>query len=279
MADSTCHFKREENPKPILPKCKYNLNCTDYTHTHRFGFYHDTFDSNHRERMKFLLTASKYSLSKKQDAKKNKEPAFSGRYLWEQFSVDLNGKTYHDFLIYTYMYIMHLEKPDYADLMSIKQAFTTLEENGITGIYYLNVAFMMWIFKFTTLQKLQEFLDKKIEKRVIFAKYDIHFNRLLELIRSVPQKQLNPEIVEILGALESSIETKLKVIYSEFMLGEKYKTSEEQDDVLAVEKQIIEFQQSVFPDRDSYTISNSSLGFIIQKMIPESEQMITGQLF
>ena len=274
MADSTCHFKREKNPKPILPPCRFNLNCTDYASEHRFGFYHDTFDSNHRERMKFLLTASKYSLSKKKI-----EPSFSGKYLWEQFSVDLNDKTYHDFLIYTYMYIMHLEKLDYADLMSIKQAFTTLEENGITGIYYLNVAFMMWIFKFTTLQKLQEFLDKKIEKRVIFAKYDIHFNRLLELIRSVPQKQLNPEILEILGALESSIETQLKVIYSEFMLGEKYKTSGEQDDVLAVEKQIIEFQQSVFPDRDSYTISNSSLGFIIQKMIPESEQMITGQLF
>ena len=126
MADSTCHFKREENPKPILPKCRYNLNCTDYTHTHRFGFYHDTFDSNHRERMKFLLTSSKYSLSKKKQ-----DPTFSGKYLWDQFSVDLNDETYHDFLIYTYMYIMHLEKLDYADLMSIKQAFTTLEENGI----------------------------------------------------------------------------------------------------------------------------------------------------
>lgn len=271
MADSTCHFKREENPKPILPKCRYNLNCTDYTHTHRFGFYHDTFDSNHRERMKFLLTSSKYSLSKKKI-----EPAFSGKYLWEQFSVDLNDEKYHDFLIYTYMYIMHLKKLDYADLMSIKQAFTTLEENGITGIYYLNVAFMMWIFKFTTLQKLQEFLDKKIESRVISAKYDIHFNRLLELIHSVPPKQLTPEIVKLLGALDS---TQLKIIYSEFILGDTYKTSGEQTDVLAVEKQIIEFQQYLFPDRESHTISNSSLGFIIQKMIPESEQMITGQLF
>jgi hypothetical protein len=269
MADSTCHFKREENPKPILPKCRYNLNCTDYTHTHRFGFYHDTFDSNHRERMKFLLTASKYSLSKKRQ-----DPSFSGRYIWEQFSVDLKDETYHDFLIYTYMYIMHLEKPDYADLMSIKQAFTTLEENGITGIYYLNVAFMMWVFKFTTLQKLQEFLDTKIG--VIGAKYDIHFNRLLELIHSVPQKQLNPEIVKLLDGLD---ETRLKIIYSEIILSNKYKTSGEQTDVLAVEKQIIEFQQSMFPDRDSYTISNSQLGFIIQKMIPPSEQMITGQLF
>jgi len=274
MADSTCHFKREENPKPILPKCRYNLNCTDYTYTHRFGFYHDTFDSNHRERMKFLLTASKYSLSKKRQ-----DPTFSGRYLWDQFSVDLNDETYHDFLIYTYMYIMHLEKPDYADLMSIKQAFTTLEESNRTGIYYLNVAFMMWIFKFTTLQKLQEFLDKKIGARVIAAKYDIHFNRLVQLIRSVPQKQLNPEIVKLLASLESSIEIQLKIIYSEFMLSNTYKTSGEQTGVLAVEKQIIEFQQSIFPDRESHTISNSQLGFIIQKMIPESEQMITGQLF
>jgi hypothetical protein len=277
MADSTCHFKREKNPKPILPPCRYNLNCTKYTREHRFGFYHDTFDSHHRERMKFLLTASKYSLSKKQDAKKNEEPAFSGRYLWEQFSVDLNDEQYHDFLIYTYMYIMHLEKPDYADLMSIKQAFTTLEENGITGIYYLNVAFMMWVFKFTTLQKLQEFLDTKIG--VIAAKYDIHFNRLVLLIRSVSQKQLNSEIIKLLASLESSIETQLKIIYSEFMLSNTYKTSGEQTGVLAVEKQIIEFQQSMFPDRDSYTISNSQLGFIIQKMIPQSEQMITGQLF
>jgi hypothetical protein len=163
--------------------------------------------------------------------------------------------------------------------MSIKQAFTTLEENGITGIYYLNVAFMMWVFKFTTLQKLQELLDTKIEERVISAKYDIHFNRLLELIRSVPQKQLQSEIVKLLASLESSIETQLKIIYSEFMLSNKYKTSGEQTDVLAVEKQIIELQQSMFPDRDSYTISNSQLGFIIQKMIPQSEQMITGQLF
>jgi hypothetical protein len=271
MADSTCHFKREENPKPILPKCKYNLNCTDYTHTHRFGFYHDTFDSHHQERMKFLLTASKYSLSKKRQ-----DPSFSGRYLWEQFSIDLKDEKYYDFLIYTYMYIIHLEKTDYADLMSIKQAFTTLEENGITGIYYLNVAFMMWVFKFTTLQKLQELLDTKIEEKVIFAKYDIHFNRLLELIHSVPQKQLNPEIIKLLDGLD---ETGLKIIYSEFMLSNKYKTTGEQTDVLAVEKQVIEFQQSMFPDRDSYTISNSQLGFIIQKMIPESQQMITGQLF
>ena len=271
MANSTCHFKREKNPKPILPKCRYNLNCTDYTHTHRFGFYHDTFDSNHRERMKFLLTASKYSLSKK-----IKEPAFSGKYLWDQFSVDLKDENYHDFLIYTYMYIMHLEKPDYVDLMSIKQAFTTLEENNTTGIYYLNVAFMMWIFKFTTLQKLQDFLDAKIKEQVISAKFDIHFNRLLDLIHSVPQKQLNLEIIKLLDVLD---QTQLKMIYSEFILGNKYKTSGEQTDVLAVERKIMEFQQSVFPDGDSYTISNSSLGFIIQKMIPESEEIVTGQLF
>jgi hypothetical protein len=274
MANSTCNFKREENPKPILPKCRYNLNCTDYTHKHRFGFYHDTFDSNHRERMKFLLTASKYSLSKK-----SQEPAFSGKYLWDQFSVDLKDETHHDFLIYTYMYIMHLEKKDYVDLMSISQAFTTLEENNVTGIYYLNVAFMMWMFKFTQLQKLQDFLNKKIHEKVIFAKYDIHFNRLLNLIHSVPQKQLQSEIVKLLATLESSIEKQLKIIYSEFMLSDKYETTGEQVEVLAVEKQIIEFQQSKFPEIDSYTISNSQLGFIIQKMIPKSEEMITGQLF
>jgi hypothetical protein len=221
--------------------------------------------------MKFLLTASKYSLSKKRQ-----DSTFSGRYLWEQFSVDLKDEQYHDFLIYTYMYIMHLEKIDYADLMSIKQAFMTLEENNVTGIYYLNVAFMMWIFKFTTLKQLTDFLTKKLEDKIIHAIFDIHFGRLLELIRSVPQKQLQSEIVKLLVSLD---EIQLKIIYSEFMLSNKYKTSGEQIDVFAVEKQIIEFQQSMFPDIDSYTISNSQLGFIIQKMIPPSEQMITGQLF
>jgi hypothetical protein len=271
MANSTCHFKREENPKPILPKCKYNIICTDYTRTHRFGFYHDTFDSHHRERMKFLLTASKYSLSKKrQDA------SFSGKYLWDQFSVDLKDENYHDFLIYTYMYIIHEKEIDHLNLMSIKQAFTTLEENNTTGIYYLNVAFMMWIFNFTTLQELQEFLEQKIREKVISAKFDIHFNRLLDLIHSVSQEQLKPQIVKLLDSLD---DIHLKIIYSDFMLGDKYKTIGEQADVLAVEKQIIQHQHSVFPNRDSYTISNSSLGFLIQKMIPKSEEMITGQLF
>jgi hypothetical protein len=177
------------------------------------------------------------------------------------------------------MYIIHEKEMDPIDLMSILQAFTTLEENRITGIYYLNVAFMMWIFKFSTLQELQEFLDKKIKEKVIVVKYDIHFNRLLDLIHSVPQKQIRLEVVKLLEDLESSTETQIKKIYSEFMLGDTYKTSGEQVDVLAVEKQILKFQHSIFPHRENYTISNSSLQFIIKEMIPDSEQMITFHLF
>lgn len=271
MANSTCHFKKEINPPPILPKCKHNLTCIDYTHSHRFGFYHDTFDYHHRERMNFLLKASNYSLSKKKQ-----ESTFSGKYLWEQFSADLKNTVYHDFLIYTYMYIIHLDDQNYTDLMSIKQAFSTLEENAITGIYYLNVAFMMWVFNFSTLTELQDFLTKQIEKKMIVARFDIHFKKLLEMIDSVPRKELNPAFVSLLGDIDM---TKLKTIYSEFMLSDKYEKKNGQEDVFAVEKQILDFQHSIFPNRESYIISNSSLCFIIDKLIPKSEKLITGQLF
>ena len=69
----SCSYKRENNPKPILPKCQYDLRCTDYTHDHRFGFYHDTFGDQHEQRMNFLLKTAKYSVSKKKkDSRKTK---------------------------------------------------------------------------------------------------------------------------------------------------------------------------------------------------------------
>ena len=179
----------------------FRSDCHDYTHTHRFGFYHDTFDYHHRERMNFLLKASKYSLSKKRQ-----EPSFSGKYLWEQFSAGLKDHVYHDFLIYTYMYLIHLEHPDVADLMSIKQAFTTLEENAVTGMYYLNIAFMMWIFKMNHLEELYEFLEDSIKKRVISTTFDIHFGNLLKLMAIRSHK----------SELEGIDETGLKHVYSEF---------------------------------------------------------------
>ena len=265
MADSTCHFKREENPKPILPKCKNNLNCINYTHTHRFGFYHDTFDSNHRERMKFLLKASKYSLSKKRQ-----DPAFSGIYLWDQFYVDLNDEQYHDFLIYTYMYIMHLKKPDYADLMSIKQAFTTLEENGTTGIYYLNVAFMMWTFKYLSLKELNVFLKQMIDRRVIYALYDIHFGNLLKMIQSIQSTNkgaLNDTIAEVRDRLTQDM---LKGIYAEFMLGTKYRAFGQQKEILGVERSILEFQKPFEPRLDSLSISNTGLMICITGLMKNS---------
>ncbi len=264
MADTTCHFKREINPPPILPKCKYNLECHDYTHTHRFGFYHDTFDYHHRERMNFLVTASKYSLSKKRQ-----DSTFSGKYLWDQFSAGLKDDVYHDFLIYTYMYLIHLEKLDHPDLMSIKQAFTTLEENGVTGIYYLNVAFMMWIFNMDHLEELNEFLEESIKKDVISTKFDIHFGILLKLMAIRSHK----------SELEGIDETGLKHVYSEFMLGDKYKKVNGQIDVFAVEKEILTYQMSILPQKDSFTISNTHLNSIITQKLPKSEKIITGHLF
>jgi hypothetical protein len=264
MANSTCHFKREINPPPILPKCRYNLDCHDYTREHRFGFYHDTFDYHHRERMNFLLKASKYSLSKKRH-----DSNFSGKYLWDQFSIDLKNNTYHDFLVYTYMYLIHLEKVDDIDLMSIKQAVTTLEENGVTGIYYLNVAFMMWLFNMDHLVELNEFLEDSIENKIIQTKYDIHFGNLLKLMATRPNRI----------QLEAIDQTKLKKVYSEFMLGNKYKTTGEQIDVFAVEKEILTFQMSILEEKDSFTISNTQLDYIIKKKLPKSKPIITGHLF
>lgn len=264
MANSTCHFKKEINPPPILPKCKHNLDCHDYTRTHRFGFYHDTFDYHHRERMKFLITASKYSLSKKRQ-----EPTFSGKYLWDQFSIDLKNDVYHDFLIYTYMYLIHLEKEENADLMAMKQAFTTLEENGVTGIYYLNIAFMMWMFKMNTLRELNDFLDNSVKEGIIKAKYDIHFSALLKLMATRLDK----------SQLDGLDETKLKIMYSEFMLGDQYKINGDQLDVFVVEKQILTYQMSILPQKDSYTISNTHLNIILSHKLPKSEPILTGHLF
>jgi hypothetical protein len=267
---TTCHFKREKNPKPILPKC--TVDCHDYSNEHRFKFYHDTFGNDKEARLRFLLEASAYSYEMKK-----RDPSFSGRYLWEQFSCDLRDKIYHKFLIHTYLYVMKHPK-NYNDLMAISQAFMTLEEDAITGIYYLNVAFMMWTFKYLSLRELEEYLDQLITKRVIYAHYDIHFGNLLKMIQKAGRSQLAAPILEVRDKLTEDM---LKGIYSEFMLGSKYRAFGQQKEILGVERSIIEFQKPFEPRVDSLTVSNTGLMGCINGLLGKgsySGEFITGHL-
>jgi hypothetical protein len=250
----SCPYKREKNPKPILPKCQYNLRCTDYTHAHRFGFYHDTFGDDHEQRMNFLLKTAQYSLSKKK-----KDASFSPRYLWEQFSCDLKDETYHHFLIFAYLYVMdHTDGVD--NLMTLNQAFISLEENAVTGIYYLNVAFMMLIFKKDSLTALEELLDQLISRSIIVTKYDISFTRLLEIINSIDKGKINPIVLEL-------DEPQLKALYSEFMLSDRITKEGEIKVVWSTERKIMDAQIQLFPDLPAYTISNTGLTMIITALL------------
>ena len=248
MSNSTCHFKREVNPKPILPKC--TSDCHDYSNNHRFKFYHDSFGADKEARLQFLLEASTYGYEMKK-----KNPDFSGMYLWEQFSCDLRDEIYHKFLIHCYLYIMKHPK-NYDDLMAIGQAVMTLEENAITGIYYLNVAFMMWTFKYLSLRDLDDFLEQMIAKRVIYARYDIHFGNLLKMIQKTGRGGLNATIIEVKDRLTEDM---LKALYAEFMLGSKYRAFGQQKEILGVEKSILEFQKQFEPQIDPLTVSNTGL--------------------
>lgn len=280
-ANSTCGYKREENPKPILPKCHHNIKCVFFNPEHRFKFYHDTFDLNLSERLSFLLGASRYKLDKKDiDYLKETERPFSKRYLWEQFSCDLksNGEVYHKFLIYVYKYVIDNTEND--DLMAISQGFMTLEENNVSGIYYLNRAFMLWCFKFLSLKDLYIHLDKQIRDGVIFSYFDIHFTNLLKIIKN--SKELLNEFV--LRELEKGTldETSLKVMYSEFMLSSKYRKFGIQKAIFSEELTLIQFQQQIDSTSDSYTISNSGLLYIIKKLLESNGytgDLITGHLF
>ena len=256
---TTCHYKREKNPKPILPKCL--ASCHDYSHEHRFKFYHETFDADKDARLKFLLDTSAYSYSMKAS-----NPSFSGHYLWEQFACDLRDELYHKFLIHCYLYVMKHPK-NYDELMAILQAITTLEENAITGIYYLNVSFMMWTFKFLSLRELNEYLDKMIEGRVIYAHYDIHFGNLLKLIKVSGHSVLATPILKVRDILT---EPMLKGMYSEFMLGSKYRAFGQQKEILALEKSLIEFQKGFGPNVDPLTISNTGLMGCINGLLSKS---------
>lgn len=250
MSNSTaCYFKREDNPKPILPMCKSD--CHDYSKEHRFKHYHGSFGTDKEARLRFLIEASEYSYEMKL-----KDPSFSGHYLWEQFSCDLrDDMIYHKFLIHCYLYVMKHPK-NFDELMAISQAVFTLEESAITGIYYLNVAFMMWSFKYLSLRELEEFLNQMIAKRVIYAQYDIHFGNLLRIIQNVNRTQLAAPLLEVRDKLTESM---LKGIYSEFMLGNKYRAFGQQKEILATERSLIEFQKQFEPRIDALTISNTGL--------------------
>jgi hypothetical protein len=145
---------------------------------------------------------------------------------------------------------------NYDDLMAISQAVMTLEEDAITGVYYLNVAFMMWTFKYLSLRELEGFLEQMIQKRVIYAYYDIHFSNLLKMIKAAGRSQLATPILEIRDRLTEDM---LKAVYAEFMLGSKYRAFGQQKEILGVERSIIEFQRPFEPRVDTLTISNTGL--------------------
>jgi hypothetical protein len=266
MSNSACHFKRDGNQKPILPKC--TLDCHDNSREHRFKFYHESFGANKEARLKFLIEASNYSYEMKK-----KDPSFSGLYLWEQFSCDLRDEIYHKFLIHCYLYVMKHPK-NYDDLMAIAQAVMTLEENAITGIYYLNVAFMMWTFKYLSLKELNVFLEQMIDRRVIYALYDIHFGNLLKMIQSTNKGALNATIAEVNATIaevrDRLTQDMLKGIYAEFMLGTKYRAFGQQKEILGVERSILEFQKPFEPRLDSLSISNTGLMICITGLMKNS---------
>ena len=247
MSNSICHYKREENPKPILPKCRYNLGCYNFEREHRFGFYHDTFGADNLSRLTFLLKASEYGYTHKEGSK---------HYLWEQFSCDLSSENeyYSNFLIYVYMYVLENPK-DFDGLMAIGQAFMTLEEDAITGINYLNRAFLMWSFKLLTLKELNKFIEKNIAKGVLHSRFDIHFGNIVKLVKNNKG-----------SLLEGLDERGIKTLYSQFMLTDKHRIYGQQREIIALERKLIEFQKG-FSNIDPITISNTGLTRITVKLV------------
>jgi hypothetical protein len=96
MSNSTCHFKKEVNPRPILPLCRDDMDCSNFDlESHRGRFYHTAFGDNHQKRMEFLLKSGKFVLREEE-----KNPNFSGKYLWEQFACDLEERRMYHFISY-----------------------------------------------------------------------------------------------------------------------------------------------------------------------------------
>ena len=294
MSNSTCNYKREKNPKPILPLCgsssaisqansssarsqaNDNLNCVNFDLEHRKAFYHTTFEMNHKERLNFLLKASRYSHSMKQII-----PNYDPRYLWEQFSCDLHGETYYRFLLYCYQYVMKVddklkssitkEERDelHIDLMIIMQTFFTLEESAITGVFYLNRGFMMWLFQFLKQRDLIDFLKEEIEskRRIVFDYYGIHFRRLFELIM-IHRDKLNKSIKQLIDRLDQRM---LEGIYLDFMTTDKYSIFAEQKAIVPMERNIYKYQKELNHQQvDPLTMSNTAI-FATSRVLLERE--------
>ncbi len=262
MSNATCNYKREKNPKPILPLCRLNEKCEDFhLESHRKIVYHTAFANNHKERLDFLLKASRFSLEEKK-----KNSSFSGRYLWEQFSCDLKDETYYNFLTYCFNYIIDNSKTTskefLLDLMILSQTFITLEEDAVTGIFYLNKGFMMWIFQFLKYNELLNFLKDKVP-----AMYGIDFRRILKLINE-NKRIVNRIVLEQLDTLD---ERTLKNIYSEFMLTNKYKIFAEQKGIVPLERKIINFQKSL---KDLYN-SNNSIAIMIDPITISNSALVS----
>lgn len=314
MSNSTCNYKREINPKPILPLCgnsssaksqanssssgsssnsraqaNSNLHCLNFDLEHRKAFYHTTFEMNHRERLQFLLKASRYGYSMKRII-----PGFDPEYLWEQFSCDLKGETYYGFLMYSYQYVMGVdeklkssitkEERDelHIDLMIIMQTFFALEESAITGVFYLNRGFMMWLFQFLKKDDLIEFLRKEIATRrgIIFDYYGIHFGSLLKLIQ-VHKEKLNKPMKSLFDRLD---ERMLQQIYLDFITTDKYSIFAEQKGIVPIERSIYKYQKELnHPQVDPFTMSNTAI-FATSKVLLTRDgigmnQVLTAFLF
>lgn len=325
MSSSTCGFKKDT--RKYMNKCKYGCECMDFSKEHRQRFYHvcryDTrcfnlkyehrnvcphsaFGELNENRLDFLLRIAKYSLSKKEESN-----TFNPQYLWEQFSCDFNlepeKELHRKFLITCYNRVEQIynqlttlsssvsskETKEYElELMIINQAIFTLEQEAITGIYYLNQAFLMWVFQKSSIEDLNDFLTKTIG---IDALYGLHFKKILDIIK-ISKKLTNNKIQEVVDSLDV---IGLKQLYANFMLSDdlvsdsksKKRSRNTENDLEKIreqEVQIILFQKTIrdFPsstrktlDETNYqrndssdmiqilNISNTGLNNIIEKIL------------
>jgi hypothetical protein len=292
MSSSTCNFKKDN--RNFVKKCRYGCDCKDFSKAHREKFYHTCFYDlkcinytlEHRlncphiafykmneDRLRFVINASKYSKSKKQ---KNKD--FDPSYLWDHFScdflIDPNEELHRDFLITSYNYVESIKnkldklnisenlieiKELEEELMIIYSTLFKLEQDAITGIYYLNQSFMMWLFNKHTIEDLNSFLIKNLH---LDALYGLHFNKLFDIVSKF-KIFLNTDIKKS-DLLD--IET-FKTLYANYMLSKdvkftKYKKRFRDDDEIEKVKEqenfIIHFQKQM---RDSSLVTLNDVNY------------------
>ena len=255
MPTSRCSFRKDSKEFPILPKCRYDLKCIDYTSTHRNSQYHTVFGFNHEDRLNFLLDSASY----------NYKQCVNGSYLWEQFTCDLEEtELSRNFLMYVYLYVMNNQKNITNDqLFILYQAFITLEEMSITGIHYLNKAFMLWVFNKRDLRYLSLTLKDFIDKGIIGTYYDIDFHKLFNMIKH--SKDLNRHYLEYkINSVEE-----LKSLYSTFMFDRVKIEKDLLRNIIGLKKdefEIIKFQKymrSKESNIDILSFSNTGLTQII----------------